>query len=858
MDEASLALAERLVSPSYIRQGGQALARRRKMVKALLSQRQLPQEPWDDDTIEWLIQDLACMDSNNFVDNVGIGEREARCASELVRRRHYGLAHGIGRSGNIADEQPKASPCPTVVCRADNFTVPGINGDKFSGQRCLGYRRPQGCGCCDSAATCNRHDNHYYSPRAKIQATSILFSILPRFDLIEKVMVLFQVCPMAKNGPKDVCEGSHVCWTRPRVYTYSVDCVTMQVISSILEGDQVCTNVTQIEQEICTRGADNIVCVLTTTSCFAPRAADRVEEVAKLCHRYGVGHIINNAYGVQASSICESVTRAWRRGRVDGIIQSTDKNFMVPVGGAVLASGAKDASLVDAVNALYPGWRKLLDQRQTVFTHLHYGLAALAEEQGERLLSTPQNPISMAMSLSTLQSPSAGEQEHVGLGNYDSAEAPEKGSLRPLSALAREDRGKSPAMDPPLQSSESELLGRAAVELEDSKLEVEQEHTGGSGRSLTFLGSMLFMRYYAELAMRWCPERGRQWEVIPLTDTARPIIGVFCLVKMLKTGYRACCSSRTADPASAPPSARRLASNSWFSKARFASSYPAKFIAPSGAIQKKRGKAPLKSAGIPSFVAMALPEPLGHSRRSSHHARLDHIKGRRADCRRSTRSATYHDRLPGSEFSVQEPPHYLPPAGKESQPKQDIVLAAIRGHAGHSILPYRAHKSFPDVRVQPCLEPLLQNFPRPVKPSCGMVPMTSEKESVDACTLVCTRHKPHTLNELDAAEHTFRVSRGCMTQVDSPQARPPARADLRTLPAGIIMGGDMGTTVAASNQTMLRSTQTKRSGGRSNIKFRNWPYATWPSSLSASRHRIIALAFSSVAGSPALRSESRT
>ena len=49
------------------------------------------------------------MDSNNFPDNVGVGEREARVASVLVARRHWGLAHGIGRSGDIAAEQPKAA-----------------------------------------------------------------------------------------------------------------------------------------------------------------------------------------------------------------------------------------------------------------------------------------------------------------------------------------------------------------------------------------------------------------------------------------------------------------------------------------------------------------------------------------------------------------------------------------------------------------------------------------------------------------------------------------------------------------------------------------------------------------------------
>lgn len=47
------------------------------------------------------------MDSNNFLGASGVGEREARVACPLVARRHYGLAHGIGRSGDIAAPQPK-------------------------------------------------------------------------------------------------------------------------------------------------------------------------------------------------------------------------------------------------------------------------------------------------------------------------------------------------------------------------------------------------------------------------------------------------------------------------------------------------------------------------------------------------------------------------------------------------------------------------------------------------------------------------------------------------------------------------------------------------------------------------------
>ena len=53
------------------------------------------------------------MDSNNFLDNVGVGEREARVACSLVANRHYRLSHGMGRSGDVAAEQPKVTECVT-------------------------------------------------------------------------------------------------------------------------------------------------------------------------------------------------------------------------------------------------------------------------------------------------------------------------------------------------------------------------------------------------------------------------------------------------------------------------------------------------------------------------------------------------------------------------------------------------------------------------------------------------------------------------------------------------------------------------------------------------------------------------
>lgn len=53
-------------------------------------------------------------------------------------------------------------------------------------------------------------------------------------------------------------------------------------------------------------------------------------------------------------------------------------------------------------------------------------------------------------------------------------------------------------------------------------------------------------------------------------------------------------------------------------------------------------------------------------------------------------------------------------------------------------------------------------------------------------------------------EHTLMVSTGCSNAHDRAQERPPANADLSTLPAGISTAGGTATTVAASNQILLK------------------------------------------------------
>ncbi len=68
----------------------------------------MPEKPWTNLQIENFLNQLAIMDSNNFDESCGLGEREGRVFSELVAKRHFHFAHGIGRSGDLAEVQPKA------------------------------------------------------------------------------------------------------------------------------------------------------------------------------------------------------------------------------------------------------------------------------------------------------------------------------------------------------------------------------------------------------------------------------------------------------------------------------------------------------------------------------------------------------------------------------------------------------------------------------------------------------------------------------------------------------------------------------------------------------------------------------
>jgi len=58
------------------------------------------------------------------------------------------------------------------------------------------------------------------------------------------------------------------------------------------------------------------------------------------------------------------------------------------------------------------GWRAVLAQREALYAYAQQQLQQFAEQHGERLLDTPGNPISLALSLSSFEAP-AGQQGQV-------------------------------------------------------------------------------------------------------------------------------------------------------------------------------------------------------------------------------------------------------------------------------------------------------------------------------------------------------------------------------------------------------------------------------------------------------------
>ncbi len=380
MDDATAALAAALVPQTYIEQGRQALAAREKLLKTLLAQRTLPDVGWSEADIEYTLGALAAMDSNNFPAVCGVGEREGRIACPLVARRHFGFAHGVGRSGDVSAVQPKAAGS-SIMYKLTNFLV--LHAAKLAGLT-----------------------------RAKAALA------LP---LATGMTIALTLRHMSQSRPA----AKYVIWPRidQKACMKAISTAGFEplVIENVYDGDELRTDLDAVSAEIARVGPNSVVAIMSTSSCFAPRGCDKLQEIAEICAEHGIPHLINNAYGLQATKLTHTVNEAMRVGRVDAVVQSSDKNFMTPVGGAVLL--AQDAKFIDGVSSTYAGrasaspivdllatllwlgkagWMRALAARKQQAKDMAHALAQLAEQHGERVLQSKHNPISMAMTLTSV------------------------------------------------------------------------------------------------------------------------------------------------------------------------------------------------------------------------------------------------------------------------------------------------------------------------------------------------------------------------------------------------------------------------------------------------------------------------
>jgi len=370
-------------------------------VRSLLTNRRLPDAGWSEHEIQYFLFQLATLDTNaksavattnnsshnnNNSDAVrwcGVGEREGRVYSNLVAQRHFGFSHGVGRSGDITEPQPKAVGSSvlgklTLLCALD------------------AVRRGSGL---DAAA---RHG-----------------ILLPLCTGMSMSLVLSSLRNNSNNNNKNI-----VLWSRidqkscfKAVTTAGLTCV---VVPTKRQGDSVGTDLEALQRAL-QEYTDRVLAVITTTSCFAPRVPDQVDRVAQLCREHNVPHLVNHAYGLQCATTCQRLNRACTVGRVDAIVCSTDKNFLVPVGGAIVLSPSE--SVVAGIGQLYAGrasaaplvdlfitllsmglngYRQLLAERQTLRQTFPARLQEVAARHGERVLDCPDNTISFGVTLDGL------------------------------------------------------------------------------------------------------------------------------------------------------------------------------------------------------------------------------------------------------------------------------------------------------------------------------------------------------------------------------------------------------------------------------------------------------------------------
>lgn len=440
MDDRCFSLAEAYCRKQYVHCGRENLQSLNRVCRSILAQRRCPEEGLSDLMIEHILTQLSLMDANNFQGHIGGGEREGRIISSLVRRRHYGLAHGIGRSGNLTDAQPKAAGSTllynlTNALMLDFLRLAG--GASFRAAVCV----PMATGMTISLvlrsiakwrlgemnelefitplSPCPHNDPYTVGGKSNVtqlpmskspptdssqkpfsgetqRPNSCRFIIWPRIDQKTALKCIesagFEAVPVSlRPAPVFHCHstssrGRHKC--AKSKYFHSQTCTCSHIHNTTGSSSASSHSSThpfflQVHVEDIASavelagGPGAVLCILSTTSCFAPRLPDDVVAISRYAQEKNIPYVVNNAYGTQSRTIMKQIETAQRKYRVDYVIQSGDKNFLVPVGGAIVASSSAD--LIRRVGALYAGRASASPIVDLFITALHLGRSGMKE-----------------------------------------------------------------------------------------------------------------------------------------------------------------------------------------------------------------------------------------------------------------------------------------------------------------------------------------------------------------------------------------------------------------------------------------------------------------------------------------------
>src|SRR5271157_740428 len=349
----------------------------------LLDQRCIPEHGWNDKQIQLLFDLLSGMDTDKDATAARVGEREGRVASKYVLSLAAGFAHGIGRSGDIAAVQPKAAGGSVLSA--------------LSGRVATSLLKNLGL---------SRIEDAIVLPMATGMSLGLCLATIQQ--------------EWVKANPDEPWERAEV--VMPRVDHKSpvkgimVAGFTPVLVPAQLIGDGVEVPVEAVKDAISSKTA----AIVSTTAFFPPRIPDHVKEIAKLCKDLNIPHVINNSYGIQSDVYLKILRGSIDAGRVDYVVQSSDKNFLAPVGGAVVCSPSSQkitdlsqayagrASAQPCVQFLasmltmgLSGYQELMKQQSINRAFLQEQVVNFAEKIGQRVLDV-ENPIAVAMTINDI------------------------------------------------------------------------------------------------------------------------------------------------------------------------------------------------------------------------------------------------------------------------------------------------------------------------------------------------------------------------------------------------------------------------------------------------------------------------